>query len=148
MQTPSDVRTYRTRVAHYQGDRGPWFEHLVEDENMPLAQAREVLEPWEVLPYIDPEHGHMATMLKHNKEVHFAIYRRFRNKGHVNAQRIAEFLQPILDKEVFLVTKLGPDEPAAFIEHLGFQALGVSINGYRTFILNAIKYPRPNHASN
>ena len=141
MKIPADVLTYRNRNRHYTGDLGPWLEHLVEDEGMSLGQAREVLASWEKLPYIDPEHGHMATLLKNKKEVHFAAYRRFRKHGHINTARLTGFLQPILDKEVFLVTKLAPDEPSAFIEHLGFQQLGVSMDGYRTFILNAIKYP-------
>jgi len=145
VQIPSDVRTYRIRAAHYHGVQGPWLEHLIEDEGMSHEQARDVLAPWEALPYIDPEHGHMATLLKNKKEVHFAAYRRFRKKGYINAARLTEFLQPILDKEVFLVTKLADSEPSAFIEHLGFQALGVSMDGYRTFILNAIKYPEVRH---
>ena len=100
-----------------------------------------MLDGWELIPYIDSEHGHMATLLKRNKEVHFAGFRRFRKKGYINATRLAEFFQPILDKEVFLVTKLAEADSSSFIEHLGFEQLGVTMNGFRTFILNEIKYP-------
>ena len=141
MRVPADVQTYNTRKARYAGVRGPWLEHLVEDEGLTIAQAMSMLDDWELLPYIDEQHGHMATLLKKNKEVHIAGYRRFRKRGHVNARRIAEFFKPILDAEVFLVTKLAPSEDSRFIEHLGFEPLGVTIDGVRTFILNEIKFP-------
>ena len=141
MRVPADVQTYNARKPRHAGVRGPWLEHLVEDEGMDIAQAMSALDSWELLPYIDEQHGHMATLLKKNKEVHIAAYRRFRKRGHVNARRIAEFFKPILDAEVFLVTKLAPSEDSRFIEHLGFETLGVTIDGVRTFILNEIKFP-------
>lgn len=121
---------------------GPWMEHLVQDEGMTIAQARETLSGWEAIPFIDPKHGHMATLIKRNREVHFAIYRRFRRKAQVTSRRIADFLQPLLDKNIFLVTKVAKEDSARFIEHLGFQELGTTMDGsIRTYILNAIKYP-------
>lgn len=141
MRVPADVQTYNARKPRYAGVRGPWLEHLVEDEGMDIAQAMSALDSWELLPYIDEKHGHMATLLKKNKEVHIAGYRRFRKHGHVNGRRLAEFFKPILDAEVFLVTKLAADEDSRFIEHLGFEPLGVTIDGVRTFILNEIKFP-------
>lgn len=141
MQIPSDIRTYQARTRNYIGDRGPWFEHLIEDEGLTHEQAVEMLDGWELIPYLDSEHGHMATLLKRNKEVHFAGYRRFRKRGYITPKRLRDFFQPILDKETFLVTKLADGESAAFIEHLGFQQLGVTMDGFRTFILNEIKYP-------
>lgn len=143
MQVPGDVQAYRSRANHYTGDRGPWLEHLVEDEGVPLGQAIEALDHFECIPYIDKKHGHMATLLKLNKEVHIAAYRRFRGKGYINPRRLAEFLQPILDREVFLVTKLAENESDKFITHLGFEELGVTLDGkVKTYILNEIKYPR------
>ena len=141
MQVPSDIKTYQARARNYTGDRGPWLEHLVEDEGLTHAEAHALIAHFEIIPYLDNEHGHMATLLKCRKEVHLAVYRRFRKKGYINAARLAEFFQPILDKEVFLVTKLADNEPSAFIEHLGFEQLGVTMSGFRTFILNEIKYP-------
>lgn len=141
MQAPSDIKCYQARANRYTGDRGPWLEHLVEDEGLSFEEASHVLGYWECIPYIDPIYGHMATLLKRNKEVHFAGYRRFRRKGYITPERIRSFFQPILDREVYLVTKLGRDEPRAFIEHLGFQQLGSTIDGTTTFILNEIKYP-------
>ena len=108
---------------------------------MTVSKAMSTLDGWELLPYIDEKHGHMATLLKKNKEVHIAAYRCFRKHGHVTGRRLAEFFKPILDAEVFLVTKLAPGEDSRFIEHLGFQPLGVTIDGVRTFILNEIKFP-------
>jgi len=142
MQTPSDIRTYQARANHYTGDRGPWLEHMVEDCGCTLDEALHFLAPYEVIPYVDPVRGHMATLIKRNKEVHFAIYRRYRKRAKVTSERIMAFLQPLLDKEGFLVTKVANDESAAFITHLGFEALGTTMEGLRTFILNAIKYPR------
>ena len=141
MRVPADVQTYNARKPRYVGVRGPWLEHLVEDEGMDIAQAMSALDSWELLPYIDEKHGHMATLLKKNKEVHIAAYRCFRKHGHVTGRRLAEFFKPILDAEVFLVTKLAADEDSRFIEHLGFEPLGVTIDGVRTFILNEIKFP-------
>ena len=142
MFVPADVRCYNARAPRYIGSRGPWLEHLVEDEGMSYEEAMATLADWECIPFVDPKHGHMATLIKRNREVHFAIYRRFRHKAQVTSRRIAEFLQPLLDKNIFLVTKVGKDESARFIEHLGFQELGTTMDGsIRTYILNAIKYP-------
>lgn len=141
MRVPADVQAYRARANHYVNARGPWLEHLVEDEGLTFEQALEALTGWEFLPYIDVRHGHIATLIKRNKEVHFAFYRKFRGRGLVNRKRLAEFLQPILDKEVFLVTKIAPGEDARFIAHLGFEELGVTITGITTYILNEIRYP-------
>lgn len=143
MHVPSDIRTYQARARQYSGDRGPWLEHLVEDEGLSLEQASEALAAWEAIPYIDNQRGHMATLIKRNKEVHFAIYRKYRHRGQVTAKRIKEFLKPILDENIFLVTKVGRDEDARFIEHLGFEQLGVTIDGaIRTYILNELRMPR------
>jgi hypothetical protein len=143
MRVPSDVRTYQARARLYTGDRGPWLEHLVEDEGMTMEQASEALGPWETIPYIDEKRGHMATLIKHNKEVHLAIYRKFRHRGQVTVKRITEFFKPLLDANIFLVTKLGRDDDARFIEHLGFEQLGVTIDGaIRTYILNELRMPR------
>lgn len=125
----------------FTGDRGPWLEHLTQDEGLSLDAAIQLLAPFECIPYVDQERGHMATLIKRNKEVHFAAYRRYRRKALATADRIAEFLQPILDKEVFLVTKLANDENASFIERLGFQRLGSTLDGTTTYILNKISYP-------
>jgi hypothetical protein len=145
MQVPADIRTYQARAPRYTGTRGPWLEHLVEDENLSYEEAMAALNDWQLIPYIDPEHGHMATLLKRNKEVHFAIFRKYRHKGHVNMRRIREFLEPILNEEIFLVTKVGRDEDARFIERLGFQQLGSTIDGsIQTYILNEL---RPHHAT-
>lgn len=125
----------------FSGPRGPWLEHLVSDEGMTLEQALQVLALFECIPYACEKHGHVATLIKRKKEVHFAAYRRFRKKVLISHARIAEFLQPILDKEHFLVTKLAKGEDSSFIERLGFQQLGSTIDGTRTYILNSIKYP-------
>ena len=146
MQTPSDVRCYQARNNLYRGSRGPWLEHLVEDEGLTYEEAMEALKDWEIIPYIDEKRGHMATLIKRNREVHFAIYRRHRARGNVTTKRIKDFLQPLLEKNVFLVTKVGKDESARFIERLGFQELGATMDGsVRTYILNEIKWPGKNH---
>ena len=136
----SDALKYGQRAKHYEGPMGPWLEHLVEDEAMTLGMARETLIYWEALPFIDPEHGHMATLIKRNKEVHFAAFRRFRRKGYITSKRISSFLRPILNKEVFLVTKVASDESSTFIERLGFEEIGLTMDGVRTFILNRIRH--------
>ena len=146
MQTPADVRTFQARSRHYAGVRGPWLEHMVEDCGCTLEEATGFLAPYECIPYIDEKQGHMATLIKRNKEVHFAIYRKHRHRTNVTSRRIKDFLQPLLDKEKFLVTKVAPDEDDRFIRHLGFEPLGVTMEGLRTFILNEIKYPRSRHA--
>ena len=147
MHIPSDVRTYQARQARYTGPRGPWLEHLVEDEGLTYEDAMRELTGWECVPYVDPVRGHMATLIKRNKEVHFAIYRKYRGRSHVTSKRIAEFLQPLLDDNIFLVTKVAKDESATFIEHLGFERLGSTIDGnVTTYILNTLRYPGVHHA--
>ena len=45
--------------------------------------------------------------------------------------------------DIFLVTKVAKEEDARFIEHLGFEQLGVTIDGaIRTYILNELRMPR------
>ena len=141
MQLTGDILRFQQRAKHFEGPLGPWLEHLVEDEGLSLGDARNVLMGWQALPYMDDRRGHMATLIKRNKEVHFAIFRKYRRVAQVSSKRIASFLQPLLDKEVFLVTKVAPDEDDRFIKHLGFEELGVTMGGVRTFILNSIRYP-------
>jgi len=148
MQFPSDIRVHQATVARFTGDRGPWLEHLVEDEGMSFEQAMETLAPWKLIPFHDENGTHMGTLLKDKKEVHFAGYRKYRYSGNITAKRLAEFFQPILDAEVFLVTKIDPKESSRFIEHLGFQEMGVAGDGVRTFILNDIKYPEVKTCNN
>ena len=134
-------------MARYVGPRGPWLEHLVEDEGLSYEDAMRELSAWECVPYIDEKRGHMATLIKRNKEVHFAIFRRYRGRSHVTSKRIAEFLQPLLDANKFLVTKVEKDESATFIEHLGFERLGTTLDGkLTTYILNTIRHPGARHA--
>jgi len=147
MQVPSDVRTYQSRVARYTGDRGPWLEHLVEDENLSYEQAMAALNEWQLIPINDKDGNHLATLLKKNKEIHLAIFRRYRHKGKVTLKRIREILEPMLNEEIFLVTKVGREDDARFIERLGFQTLGSTIDGgIQTYILNEIKHARHHHA--
>jgi hypothetical protein len=121
----AELREHARTKSHFTGVFGPWMEHLVEDEGLSVGQAREALEPCKALPYIDSKQGHIATLIKKNKEVHLALFRKYRGKGYINARRIKEFFEPILNDEVFLVTKVGEKEDARFIERLGFEKLGV-----------------------
>jgi hypothetical protein len=140
MLIPASVRLFNATQPYLLGDAGPWLEHLTRDENLTIAEARDVLRHYEVIPYVDEKHGHMGTFIKRNKEIHFALYRRFRRPKPAAAQRMREFLQGMLEREVFLVTKVAKDENASFIEHLGFEPLGVTMDGaLRTYILNDIK---------
>lgn len=150
MLIPASVRIFNANAPLLKGDAGPWIEHLTQDENLSVAEARDVLRNYEVIPYVDPKHGHMGTFIKRNKEIHFALYRRFRRPKAEAAQRMREFLQGILEREVFLVTKVAKDDDARFIEHLGFEPLGVTMDGaLRTYILNDIKamkrHPHEHH---
>lgn len=124
------------------GPMGPWIEHLMDDEGFSYEEARAGCLKWEMIPYVDPVHGHMATLAKRNKEVHFAIFKKFRGRAYVNMRRIKEFLQPILEKEVFLVTKIDDQKDAKFLEHLGFEQLSIANDEITCYILNNIKYPR------
>ena len=146
MQAPADVRTYQARTRAYTGERGPWLEHMVEDCGCTLEDAMRYLDPYECIPLIDEKKGHMATVIKRNKEIHIAIYRRWRHRAQVSIARINRFLKPLLEREHFLVTKVAADEDDRFIRHLGFEPLGTTIEGFKTFILNEIKYPRAHHA--
>jgi hypothetical protein len=150
MIVPATVRLFNATASLLTGDAGPWLEHLTQDENLTVAEARDVLRHYEVIPYIDPKFGHMGTFIKRNKEIHFALYRRFRRPKVQAAQRMRDFLQEMLTREVFLVTKVAKDEDASFIEHLGFEPLGVTLDGaLRTYILNDIKamkrHPHEHH---
>ncbi len=145
MQAPADIRIHQAQAPLFTGPRGPWLEHLVQDEGVSMETAFEILAPWEMLPVVDEKRGHMATIIKRNKEVHLAVFRRFRNRAQVSVRRLTEILKPLLDKEVFLVTKVGKDEDSRFLERLGFEPLGVTMDGLiRTFILNEIRMPRTN----
>lgn len=118
--------------------RGPWIEHLMQDEGLSYEEARKQLERYECIPYV--ENGeHMATLIKENAEVHFAAYRRYRHQGNITARRLRAFLLPILEQEGFLTTKLGPSDDERFITRLGFEQIGLSAGGQRIYMLNEIK---------
>ena len=103
MQAPADVRTYQARARAYTGDRGPWLEHMVEDCGCTLEDAMRYLDPYECIPLIDEKKGHMATVIKRNKEIHIAIYRRWRHRAQVSIARINRFLKPLLEREAAFV---------------------------------------------
>lgn len=115
----------------------PWIEHLMQDEKLSYAQARAYLEGWEAHPFVD-EHGkHLATLIKKGAEVHFAAFRQYRGKGGITRKRLRQFFAPLLEQEGFLVTKLAPGEPDAFIRRLGFGLIGESVS-HRIYMLNDI----------
>ncbi len=143
----ADLARYKIEQHYRTGPDGPWIEHLMDDEGFSHAQAREAMLGWEKIPYIDAEHGHMATLIKKGREVHFAIFKRFRKSGYVTNERIKEFLKPILDDNVFLITKIDRPEDSRFIEWLGFEPLSVAPDGIQCYILNNIKYPRLHNVS-
>lgn len=115
----------------------PWIEHLMQDEGLSYPDVRRMLEGWEPIPYV--EGGiHMATLIKRNAEVHFAAFKQYRGKGYITRTRLRRFLQPILDAEGFLVTKLSPRESDVFVRRLGFAKIGESAS-HRIYMLNEIK---------
>lgn len=119
--------------------RGPWIEHLMQDEGLSYPDAAKQLEGYEAIPFV--ENGeHMATLIKKNAEVHFAAYRQYRGKGSINARRLRAFLLPILEAEGFLVTKVSKEENDVFIRRLGFGQIGETQTGMRIYMLNEIKF--------
>ena len=117
--------------------RGPWIEHLMQDEGLSYLQASEMLEGWEFVPCVY-EDRHMATILKKGAEIHLAIYKQYR-KHYMTARRLRAFLSPLLEQEHFLTTKLGRDDHTeSFIERLGFIEMGQDFQGTRTYILTDI----------
>lgn len=120
--------------------RMPWIEHLMQDEGLSYRDAVAMLEGWECLPYVE-DGEHMATLIKRGAEVHFAAFHQYRGRGYINRTRLRRFLQPILDQEGFLTTKLSPDEPDVFIRRLGFAEIGRS-ESHRIYMLNEIKQLR------
>ena len=143
----AEMQRYNVEKHRRSGSLGPWIEHLLDDEGLSYEQAKLLLSNWEPIPIIDAKRGHMGTIIKKNREIHLAIYKRFRRRGQVTSRRIAEILQPMLDSNVFLVTKIDKIEDADFIERLGFQEIGVDQAGSKCYILNAIKYPEVRHAA-
>ena len=145
MRIPADVRTFQARANLYQGDRGPWLEHMVEDCGCSIEEASMLLADYEMIPVKDESRGHMATIIKRNKEIHLAVYRKFRRRNQVTVEKLTQYLKPLLDKNLFLVTKVAADEDSRFIERVGFEKLGSTMDGMKTYILNEIKYPRAHH---
>ena len=116
-----------------------WIEHLMQDEGLSYPQARELLEGYEAIQYV--ENGeHLATLIKKNAEVHFAGFKQYRGKGFVTRRRLREFLLPILEKEGFLITKIGANDSDKFITRIGFVEIGKSQAGQRIFMLTSIRY--------
>ena len=118
---------------------GPWIEHLTCDEHLTRRQAEEMLEGWDLIPFIEDD-VHMATIIKRGAEVHFAAYAQYRSKGNITARRLRAFLLPILESEGFLVTKLGAKDTATtrFIERLGFVEMGEDLAGTKTYMMTEI----------
>ena len=142
MLAPADIRTYQARITYYSGDAGPWYEHLVEDEGLTLAEARDVISNFELYPCVVEGVGHVATIIKRNKEIHIAIYRRFRGKNHVTRAWLRRMLEPMMQKECVLCTKFGPGEDSSFAERVGFEQVGVTIDGVRTFLMTRFRAAR------
>ena len=127
--------------------RGPWIEHLMQDEGLSYPDASALLDGWEFHPYVE-DGEHMATLIKRGAEVHFAIYRQYRHQGNITARRLRAFFLPILESEGFLTTKLGEsDKTEGFIKRLGFVEMGRTSAGQKTYILTSIK-PLENEACN
>ena len=145
MRTPADVRIYQARANLYQGDRGPWLEHMVEDCNCTIDEAAQLLADYEMIPVIDATRGHMATIIKRNAEIHLAIFRKFRHKNQVTVEKLKQYMQPLLDKGGFLVTKIEAGADPRFIERLGFVKMGSTMDGVTSYILTEIEYPRAHH---
>jgi GNAT superfamily N-acetyltransferase len=115
----------------------PWIEHLMEDEGLSYEDARDMLDGYDFIPYVE-DGVHMATLLKKNSEVHFAGFKEYRGKGYITRRRLKEFLLPILKSEGFLTTKLHKDEPSRFIEKLGFVKVGESL-GHNIYMMTELK---------
>lgn len=145
MRVPADVRTFQARSTRYTGSRGPWLEHMIEDCGCTFEEATLLLANYEVVPIIDEKRGHMATIIKQNKEIHLAIFRKYRHRNQVTVEKLQQYLAPLLAKEHFLVTKIEPGGNGRFVERLGFEKLGTTIDGMTTYILNEIRYPRAHH---
>lgn len=111
----------------------------MQDEGLSYPQARELLEGYECIPYVEDD-IHKATLIKKNAEVHFAIFKQYRGRGEVTRRRLREFFQPILASEGFLITKLGPDESEAFVTRLGFVKVGGTLTGQRIYMLTCIRF--------
>jgi hypothetical protein len=117
----------------------PWIEHLMQDEGLSYPQAKELLEGYEMVPYVEDD-IHKATLIKKNAEVHFAIFKQFRGRGEITRRKIREFLQPILAGEGFLVTKISEDDSDTFITRLGFVKVGSTQAGQRIYMLTCIRF--------
>ena len=119
--------------------RGPWIEHLMQDEGLSYPDASKMLEGWDLIPCIF-KGEHMATLLKKGAEVHFAIYKQYQ-KRYMTARRLRAFLLPVLESEGFLTTKLSADDKTErFITRLGFVEMGMDpITQMKTYIMTEIK---------
>jgi len=148
MQIPSDIRAYQARCPSYVGPRGPWLEHLVEDAGMSYEEAMETLSHYEALPVTRADGVHIGTILKRNKEVHFCFFREHRSHRNMTRDILDRHLLPVLKSNGFLVTKVASEEAEGerFVKKLGFEFLGSTIDGFKTFIMNKIRYPGQKHA--
>lgn len=138
MKPPSDALKFKQPTGPF----GPWIEHLTQDGGLDMGSARKLLEGYEAIQIRNEVGEHMATLIKMNKEVHLAIYRKWRGKNQVTRNRIHSILGPILQSEQFLVTKCEDGDDDRFVRHLGFQPMGRTMEGIRTYILTEIKYPQ------
>ena len=103
---------------------------MVEDCGCSLDEAVELLTPYEVIPYIDPEARPHGDADQAEQGGAFCGVPAVSSQSACHIRPIKEFLQPILDKEKFLVTKVADDEADAFITHLGFEPLGTTMQGF------------------
>lgn len=84
---------------------------------------------WEFVPYLrggDP----VAIAALDGREIHFAIAPEWRGRLMTEA-RIREFLQPLLERKDFLVTRVprdidDHDSLVQFVERIGFERTGDS----------------------
>lgn len=79
-----------------------------------------LLFDWEVVPaFVEGQHA--ATAIIKGTEIHFGLVPEFRNR--VTRGRIRAFLQPLLDRQGFLTTRVALEEPTKqrFVERVGFK---------------------------
>lgn len=119
----------------------PILLDIQEESGLSRYDILNALHDWEAVPgYIDGVQ--VAAILKKGTEVHFAIDKQHRGKT-INRRRTREFLQPLLNEEGFLTTKLLHDRKGQqrFIERIGFKKTW-SDDRFNYFMLTELPFER------
>ena len=100
---------------------------------------------WEIIPgYVNKVH--VATAILKGNEIHFGIKKEHR-KRLIQRKRTREYLKPLLDRKVFLTTRivLQDQHKQKFVERIGFKKTWAD-DLFNYYMMTKLPFEKENNA--